>query len=82
MHPYRGIVRTYRRSDGPSTRTDDQKTLTCQSADTNDAPRNPLQGPITWNLAQTRPYSMLHLRLHIRLRLHLRLRLRVRAEYA
>ena len=47
MHPDRGIVCTYIMSDGISTKPDDQNTLTCQSTDTNDAPRNPLHGPVT-----------------------------------
>ena len=46
MHPDRGIARTYRRSDGLSKRPDDHNTLTRQSADTNDAPKDPLHGPI------------------------------------
>ena len=33
--------------DGPNT-------LTCQSASTNDAPRDPLHGPVTWNPALSR----------------------------
>ena len=57
MHPYRGIVSTYILSDGISTKTDDQNTLILQYADTNDPPRDPLHGPVTWNLARTRPYS-------------------------
>ena len=52
MHPERGIVRTYRRLDGLSTRPDDQNTLTCQSADTNYAPRGPLHGPVTTTVIQ------------------------------
>ena len=51
MHPDRVIVRMYRRSDGLSTRPDYQNTLTHQSADTNDAPRDPLTGPVTsWTI--------------------------------
>ena len=42
MHPDREIVRTYRRSYGLSTVPDDHNTLTHQSADTNDAPKEPL----------------------------------------
>ena len=49
MNPYRSIVRTYRRLDSLFTRPDNHKTLTCQSSDKNDAPRNlsldPLQDP-------------------------------------
>ena len=41
------IVCTYRRSYGLYTRLDDQNTLTRQSVDTKDSPRNPLRGPIT-----------------------------------
>ena len=47
MHPDRGTVRTYRRSDGLYTIPDDQNTLTLQSANTNDAPKYPLLGPVT-----------------------------------
>ena len=46
MHPDRGIVRTYRRSEGLSTRPDDSNTLTRQSVDANDAPRDPLHIPV------------------------------------
>ena len=72
MHIDRGIVRTYRRSDGLSTRTDDQNTLTRQSANKNDVPRESLHGPVTSNPARKRPYSMLRLRLRLQLRLCLR----------
>ena len=47
MHPYRGIVHVYRRSDGLSTRPDDQNTVTHQYTDTNDTPRDPLNGLVT-----------------------------------
>ena len=67
MHPDRGIVRTYIWSDGLSTRPDNQNTFTRQSADTNNAPRDPLHGPVTWNPARTRPYSTLRLRRRLRL---------------
>ena len=67
MHPDRGIARTYRRSDGLSKRPDDQNTLTRQSADTNDAPRDPYHGPVKWNPAQTRLYCTLQLCLRLRL---------------
>ena len=51
MHPEKVIVRTYRWSDGLYTRPDDQNTLTRQSAHTNDAPRDPLRGPIAhWDI--------------------------------
>ena len=67
MHPDRVIVRKYRQLDGLSTRPYDQHTLTRQSDDTNDAPRDPLHGPVTWNPVRTRPYSTLPLRLCLRL---------------
>ena len=41
MHPDRVIVRTYTRPDGLSTRPDYQNTLTRQSVNTNNAPRDP-----------------------------------------
>ena len=47
MHRYIVIVHTERLSDGLSTRPDDQKTLTCQSSGTSDAPRGPLHSPLT-----------------------------------
>ena len=47
IHPYRGIVHTYRWLDVLSTIPDDQNTLTRQSADTNNAPRDPLLVPVT-----------------------------------
>ena len=72
MHPDRCIVRTYRWSDGLSTRPDNQNILTCQSVNTKDAPRDPLHGPITCSPDQPRPYSMLRIRLCLRLRLLLR----------
>ena len=55
MYPERGIVRTDRRSDGISKIPDDPKSLTCQSASTNDAPRDLILGPVTWNPAQHGP---------------------------
>ena len=55
MHPDRGIVRTYRRSDSLSTRPDDHNTLTCQSSNTNDAPREKLLVPVTWNTYLIQP---------------------------
>ena len=75
MNPDRWIVRTHRRSDSITTISDEHNTLTCQSADTNDAPRDPHHGPVTWNPDWTWPYSSLWLRLHLRLSLCLRLRL-------
>ena len=47
MHPYRGILCKYIQSDGLYTIPDDQNTLTLQSANTNDAPKEPLLGPVT-----------------------------------
>ena len=66
MHPEMGILSTYRQSDGLSTRLEDQNTLTNQSSNNNDSPRDPLHGSITLNPAQVRPGSTL--RLHPRLR--------------
>ena len=57
MHPYRVIVLTYRRSSVLSVRPYIHNTLTLQSTDTNDAPRDPLHDPVAWNPAQTQPYS-------------------------
>ena len=51
MYQYRGIVSIYRQSDGLSMIPDDPNTLTIQSDDTNNAPREPLHGRITWNPA-------------------------------
>ena len=51
MHPDRGIVRTDRRLDGPSTISDVPNTLTCQYVSTNDAPGIYLHGPVTRNPA-------------------------------
>ena len=48
MHPYRGIVHTERRSDGISMIPDGPNTLTFQSADTNDTPRDHLPVLVTW----------------------------------
>ena len=47
MQPDIVIVRTYRSSDGLSRIPDDHNTLTLQSADTKDDPRDPLHAPIT-----------------------------------
>ena len=47
MHPDRGIVRTYRQSDGLSTIPEDNNTLTHQSSDTNDTSRETLHDPVT-----------------------------------
>ena len=49
MQPDRGIVRMDRRSDGLSTIPDNPKNLTCQYSITNNAPRDPLLVPVTWN---------------------------------
>ena len=68
MHPDRVIVSMYRLSDGISTRPDNQNIRTLQSANTNDASRDPLLGPVAWNPVRTRPYSTLRLRLRLRLR--------------
>ena len=46
MHTDRGIVRMYRCPYSLSTKPDDQNTLTCQSADTNYAPRYPVHVPV------------------------------------
>ena len=45
-NPNREIFSTDIQLDGLSTRPGDPNTLTIQSADTNDTPRDPLQGPI------------------------------------
>ena len=42
-------------TDGLFTKPDDQNTLTCQSNNTNNAPRYPLHGPVTWNPYQHGP---------------------------
>ena len=47
MHPYRGMVYMDRQIDGIYTRPDDPKTLTCQYAITNNAPRVPFHLPVT-----------------------------------
>ena len=49
MHPYRVIVRTSICSDSVSTIPDYLITLTHQSVDTNNSPRDPLHGPVTCN---------------------------------
>ena len=72
MQTYRGIVRTYRQVYGLSTRPDNHNNLTHQSADMNDAPRDPLHVPVTCNTARTQPYYTLRLRICLRLRLRLR----------
>ena len=67
MHPDRGMVRTYRLSYGLFMRRDNQNTLTCQSTNKNNVPRDPLLGPVTCNPSQTQPYSTIRLRLRIRI---------------
>ena len=49
MQPYRVIVHTNGHSDGQSTKPDDSNSLTRQFANTNDAPRDLLPGPVIWN---------------------------------
>ena len=46
MHPEILIVQTYTQSDGLSTGTEISKTLTNQSTDTNNAPRDPIPFPV------------------------------------
>ena len=48
MHQYILIVCTYIWSDGISMIPNNPNTLTCQSTVTNDSPRDPLHGPVTW----------------------------------
>ena len=45
MHPDIEIVRTYRQSKGLSMRPDDRNTLTCQSANRSEAPRDSASRP-------------------------------------
>ena len=47
MHTDIGMLHMYRRSDSLSTGPDDMNTLTCQSTDKKDAPRDPIHGLIT-----------------------------------
>ena len=47
MQPERGIVSMYRRPEGIPMIPDYLKTPTFQSNGTNDAPRDPLHGPVT-----------------------------------
>ena len=58
MHPYIGIVCTYIQSDGLSTIAYDHNTLTRKSENTDNSPRDPLHGPVTWNPAWKQPYCM------------------------
>ena len=69
MYPDREILRTNRWSYGLSKRPNDHNNLNLQFNDTNDAPRDPLHVPVTWNPARTQPYSTLRLRLCLRIRL-------------
>ena len=55
MHPDRGIVHTYIKSYGISTRPDVPNNLTCLSSPTKYAPMDHLLGPITWNPVRVRP---------------------------
>ena len=65
MHPYRGIVHTYRRSDGLSMRSGDPNALTWQYTVIRWPQGKPaVPPPVTWNATLTRIYS---LRLHLRL---------------
>ena len=66
MHPDIRIVCTYIQCYGLPNRPDDHNTLTRQSTDTNDAPRDPLDGPVTWNPARLTDMLRLQLRLHPR----------------
>ena len=63
IYPDRGIVCTYRRSEGLSTRIDFPNTLTTQSVGTNDALQVPASCPMTWNPVRSCPRSKLRLRL-------------------
>ena len=69
MHPDIRIVCTYIQCYGLPNRPDDHNTLTRQSTDTNDAPRDPLDGPVTWNPARFK--DLLRLRLWLRIRTHI-----------
>ena len=53
MHLDRGIVRADIRSYGLSTRPDNPNTLTFQFADANNAPREPLYGPVKKEILET-----------------------------
>ena len=63
IYPYIVHFCVDRHPYGLSTRPDGQKTPTCQSATTNNAPRYPHHVPVISNHAQARPN--LHLFLHI-----------------
>ena len=52
MHPYRGILHTYRWKGGLYIIKEIPNTLTHQSDATNDAPRYHRLGYITWNFSQ------------------------------
>ena len=70
MQPDRVIVPTYRWPDCLSTILDIPNALTCQSASTDHAPRDPFHSPVTWNPAHF--MDMLCLQLLLRLRLQSR----------
>ena len=55
MHPDQGIVRTDIRLDGISIIPENPKYLTHQYSGTDNAPREPLHGPVTWNPSRTQP---------------------------
>ena len=80
MHPDRGTVRTYRRSDSLSMRPDDPNTPTRQSNVTNDAPKYPIHGPIAWDPTYFTDTLRLRLRLRLVLWLSLRLCLQLRLQ--
>ena len=71
MHPDREIFRMDRRSDGLSMIPYDPNTLIIQSSGTNDAPRDPLLIPVTYNPAWTRTSSMLLLHICLLSQYHL-----------
>ena len=57
MHPEIVAIFTYIRSDTISTRPYEPNTLTCQSAGTNNSPRDTFHSPVTWNPARHIPLS-------------------------
>ena len=59
MYPDIIVVLMYRGSDVLSTRADNQNTLTRQSANMNNAPRDPLYGIITyWTFAPVSRFTL------------------------
>ena len=58
MNTYQRIVNMDGHSEGPSTIPYDPKTLTCQSAATNDSPRDPLSRPVTTCIMSTLSMSL------------------------